>query len=221
MTWVSRWARCTSWASRSLEMMAKGPFVKMPIAYHFVYKTSPLKMPPSLGIGLLATALHPWPEAYTMPETSLSLEQVSASFWIIPYRSCTMHSYMLLMDSKNTLLIVVQCRNLIQFISEYFFEGHKRNPKPLRVWVSNTIKLFFSHVLMCFYGQNMLVCHVFLGDPPLEKVSHLYACWISRRKYSATWVPGWQLLTAQLMQMGVGSVPAPCQPPWTGHGDRL
>ena len=87
----------------------------------------------------------------------------------------------------------------------YFFERHKkRNAKPLRVWVSNKIKL--SLLLTCFYGQYMVVCYMFLGDPPdtvEEGVTSLRILNFTEKIFCELWVPGRQLLNAQLMQMGM------------------
>lgn len=115
---------------------------------------------------------------------------------------------MLLMDWKNTLsVIVLLCRDLIQFISEYIFEERKkRNPKPLRVWVSKHIKLSLLHI--CFYGQNIVVRYMFLGDP-LDTVEEVVTCLcvlnFMEKIFCKLWVPGWQLLNAQLTQMGMFS----------------
>lgn len=53
LAWVSRWACCTSWPSRTLKKIAKGLLVKIPRVDHFLHKTSFSKMPASLGLSLV------------------------------------------------------------------------------------------------------------------------------------------------------------------------
>lgn len=100
---------------------------------------------------------------------------------------------MLLMHWEFTLpAIVLRCRDLIQFISEYFFKGfNKRNPKPSRMCLSNKIKLFL--LLSCSYDWNMIECYLFLGDAS-DTVEEEFTSWISQREYSVN-------IHTQLMQV--------------------
>lgn len=58
---------------------------------------------------------------------------------------------------------MLRCGDLLQLFGDLIEGGKRRKSELFRERVSNKIRLA---LLTCFYGQSMVMCYMFLGDPP-------------------------------------------------------